>query len=347
MLYQKIVYSCQLLGVTTQANLSTIKKAYWNKAKLYHPDVNASSDAQATFIQLTNAYDFLHDMLSSNATLESYKQQYANTTAESYVDTDALEKQRMAEARTRYEAFIKSDEYKTEIAFQNVVQFFKCLVLGVFILACIIYNIVLLVQNNPMAWLCVIGAVFFGMLFILNYPSLKIKTIVADLKTTFQDKQIVLVVFLFTTFFIQILFTSTIWMASLINMGLWFIIVFIITITCFYFFGISKGAVKLKRLLFSLIIVPNLVNIFLVLNYAFSYGSYKEGYYRSYINELKPVNINGVTVTHWPVFFKKYNHYFSISTSKTDKIPLPYNFVIYTFKKGLFGIDVISSVDYL
>ncbi len=358
MLYQKIIYCCRLLGVTTQANIATIKKAYWQKSKQYHPDVNPSADAHNTFIALTDAYDFLHDMLSSNATLESYKQQYANTnatststttsTSSSYTNDAAYEAQKMADARARYYAFIHSDEYKAEVAMQNIGQFFKCLFLGAVVIASIIGNIIILINGEEGGWLLVISAVFFGMLFSWNYPLLTIKTLPKDLPMLFKDHQVTRVLIGFLGICIQFAFMFSIWMSTLIEFWIPLLSIVFVASTAYLIISLKKPIYTAsKKLILAVLIIPNIINLLLVCNYAFAHSSYKQGYYISYINENKPFNKNGIYMMQWFYFFEKYENYPSINDNRRDKIPDGYTYTVYTFKKGLLGIDVIDSIDYL
>jgi hypothetical protein len=48
-----------ILEVSENASDEEIRKAFRNKAKLYHPDVNQSPDAHSMFVLLTAAYDTL------------------------------------------------------------------------------------------------------------------------------------------------------------------------------------------------------------------------------------------------------------------------------------------------
>lgn len=58
----------RLLGLRTGASLQDVKSSYRNLARLYHPDVNPGDpQAEEKFIQITEAYRFLLDVLSSNA----------------------------------------------------------------------------------------------------------------------------------------------------------------------------------------------------------------------------------------------------------------------------------------
>jgi len=51
----------KILGLTQTASDSDIKKAYFNLAKKYHPDVNKSPDAKEKFAEINSAYETLGD----------------------------------------------------------------------------------------------------------------------------------------------------------------------------------------------------------------------------------------------------------------------------------------------
>ncbi|CAG9325802.1 unnamed protein product [Blepharisma stoltei] len=59
LLAKKDYYS--ILGVPRSATESEIKKAYFNLAKQYHPDVNKSPDAKTKFAEINNAYETIGD----------------------------------------------------------------------------------------------------------------------------------------------------------------------------------------------------------------------------------------------------------------------------------------------
>jgi curved DNA-binding protein CbpA len=48
-----------ILGLPINSSTDQIKKAYRQKARLYHPDVNSSPEAKDLFILATEAYEFL------------------------------------------------------------------------------------------------------------------------------------------------------------------------------------------------------------------------------------------------------------------------------------------------
>ena len=49
------------LGLTSAASLADIKKAFRQKAALYHPDRNSAADAAARFRAVQEAYEVLSD----------------------------------------------------------------------------------------------------------------------------------------------------------------------------------------------------------------------------------------------------------------------------------------------
>ncbi|KAL5535226.1 MDJ1 [Sanghuangporus sanghuang] len=51
----------QVLGVSKDASLADIKKAYYSLARKYHPDTNKEKDAQEKFVEIQAAYDTLSD----------------------------------------------------------------------------------------------------------------------------------------------------------------------------------------------------------------------------------------------------------------------------------------------
>jgi DnaJ-domain-containing protein 1 len=50
-----------ILGLTPRATAADIKSAYRRLARKYHPDVSASPDANARFVQINQAYEILSD----------------------------------------------------------------------------------------------------------------------------------------------------------------------------------------------------------------------------------------------------------------------------------------------
>ena len=56
----------QVLGVRPNATLSEIKRAYREKAKLFHPDSSGDSSNREQFTQVVQAYRVLSDARQRN-----------------------------------------------------------------------------------------------------------------------------------------------------------------------------------------------------------------------------------------------------------------------------------------
>lgn len=56
-----IAHYYKILGLKEGATKSQIKKAYYQKAKLFHPDVNNSLNAQENFVKINEAFRVLHN----------------------------------------------------------------------------------------------------------------------------------------------------------------------------------------------------------------------------------------------------------------------------------------------
>jgi DnaJ domain len=107
----------KLLDIPANSSVEQIKKAYRNKARLFHPDVNPSPDAEDMFISITEAYEFLianHDKIKTNdqsyeqamEDWRKYRQHRSNKRATAY-------------ARTSYGSFKNTRFYKTTRIFDG------------------------------------------------------------------------------------------------------------------------------------------------------------------------------------------------------------------------------------
>jgi len=52
-------YCCKILGVRPVSEMAEIKRAFRQKAKLLHPDLNPSPDTQSEFIRVKKAFDYI------------------------------------------------------------------------------------------------------------------------------------------------------------------------------------------------------------------------------------------------------------------------------------------------
>ena len=118
-----------VLGLQPGSSLQAIKQAYRTKAKLYHPDLNKSSDAPEKFIEVNEAYEFLVHLkqqhLHPSATRPPDRSATRSADPRRPYTADDLFREWMRmgrqeararaaqQARKRYEDFKKSKIYKT------------------------------------------------------------------------------------------------------------------------------------------------------------------------------------------------------------------------------------------
>jgi DnaJ-class molecular chaperone len=101
-----------ILGVSKDSTLKEIKKAYYNNAKLFHPDKNNKESDSKIFSEMTEAYDVLCGEERSDYDLKSkfgnnYNEYYELFEIKVDLDYDA--------EKNRYETFKKNDVYNIQI----------------------------------------------------------------------------------------------------------------------------------------------------------------------------------------------------------------------------------------
>jgi len=101
----------RILGIPLHSSVNDIKKAYRQKARLFHPDVNPAPEARDKFIQATEAYEFLianQERISAND--EVYRQAMENWAK---YRQEKSRRRANAYARASYVRFKKTKFYRT------------------------------------------------------------------------------------------------------------------------------------------------------------------------------------------------------------------------------------------
>jgi len=116
----------KILGLPLNSSVNDIKKAYRQKARLYHPDINPSPNARDKFILVTEAYEFLlanHDKIAKNE--EAYRQAMENW--RKYRQERSRQCAR-AYAHASYIRFKKTKFYKTTRIFDGTTIIFSLVI---------------------------------------------------------------------------------------------------------------------------------------------------------------------------------------------------------------------------
>jgi curved DNA-binding protein CbpA len=112
----------RLLGLREGCSIDDIKRAYRNKARLYHPDLNPNPAAPEIFIRVTEAYEFLLNHLGLR---KKPPQAYSD-----YIRQWERQNRQQARARAAYyskigfEEFTRSSTYRTTRIFDGTVVFY-------------------------------------------------------------------------------------------------------------------------------------------------------------------------------------------------------------------------------
>jgi hypothetical protein len=146
----------EILGVSSNASEQELKRAYREKAKLYHPDVSKFKDAQEKFVLLTEAYEFFINRLKNPN--RSSKNQKSNQQWAEERRKKAREEARKA-AQMRYQEFVNSPYYKSMTEISKIGDYAIFFMLYFLFSSLFIYMLKL--QNQP-------GMILFGLFLILN-----------------------------------------------------------------------------------------------------------------------------------------------------------------------------------
>lgn len=104
------------LGIRPNATLAEIKKAYRQKAKLWHPDLNHNPGARERFIEINEAYEYLIRHKIQPVSRSDHRQrQPSDDPMQEWIRRERQKARERAarEAKKRFEEFKKSPLYKT------------------------------------------------------------------------------------------------------------------------------------------------------------------------------------------------------------------------------------------
>lgn len=176
----------KVLGLPFNSDLDEIKRAYRNKARLYHPDINPSPEAEELFIKATEAYEFLinnyHRLKSDDQSFDEAMEEWRK-----YRQTRA-QRRAAAYARTSYKKFKGTKLYKTTRIFDMTTIVFSLLI-SVFILVYTVLGYIYRLRHpipgleNPSIATFILLLILGLILFVASFIYLR-----AYLETNKKDK---------------------------------------------------------------------------------------------------------------------------------------------------------------
>lgn len=116
----------QILGIGTDADEKTLKKAFRKLALKYHPDVNKAADAKERFQQLCEAYEVITRNIKHKSTVRTDQQH--NEEQPDYTYEDVIREARQAayhRAKMKYEKMKAEREMFEQGNIREILLFFK------------------------------------------------------------------------------------------------------------------------------------------------------------------------------------------------------------------------------
>jgi len=98
------------LGLNAGADLDEIKKAFREKAKKYHPDLNSQPNAQEEFIRVHTAYEMVLAHLRGKSSRTFAEEPISFAAAEVAMRRQAMKNRAENYARMKYEEFVRECE---------------------------------------------------------------------------------------------------------------------------------------------------------------------------------------------------------------------------------------------
>jgi len=170
----------RVLGLLPEATVEEIKKAYRNKARKYHPDINHTPEAKDRFIEITEAYDFL---ISYHERILSDEEAYHQAMEEWRKYRQSKSRRRAyAYARTPYSKFRNTKFYRTTRIFDGTAIIYGFIISIMVVICTIIGYFYRLHHPIPgiekpslfaFIMLLIMGLIFFivSLAYLINYIS--------------------------------------------------------------------------------------------------------------------------------------------------------------------------------
>lgn len=119
----------KILGVSHNASLEQIKKAYRVKAKKYHPDICKEDNAHEKFVLINEAYAYFNHLHNQKITANQYDEISEILRQWKQYERQKARERAYEHARMKYKAYLKSDLYRTTEAINSIIDFFTALII--------------------------------------------------------------------------------------------------------------------------------------------------------------------------------------------------------------------------
>ncbi len=328
-----------ILGVSQTATLDQIKKAYRKKAMLLHPDINKAEDANDQFILLNEAYEYLLKTQGTHSNNNIRAQQQAQKQAAYQKEWEQKEREKARErarayAKMKYEAYLKSDIYKTTEALNLIVDLFGLVFLLLFVFGIpiltfmehgtvgLLISAVIILPTAPI-WFRLLIRFFF----ILNF-----KGIVDFKHSTIRSKMMKIML----SIILNIIIFFSIALNTLIELK-WIISIYIISITLGFFIAKSLSS-RYHKYLIKFGIAPFVINFLFLINYTISSHTTYESYWYTYSYHNPSPILPAITLNN-----NQYEKYKGIRLIFDGERIVGHGKITYKIKNGCLGFRVVKK----
>lgn len=328
-----------ILGITPNATLEQIKKAYRTKAKLCHPDINDAADAHEQFILVNEAYEYLLNTTGHNTNTIKRNREKAQKQAAYQKQWEQEERQKAREraqeyARMKYEAYLKSDVYRTTEAINVVVDFFITLLVLAVVVMLPILSYREMGGRALLIWAIIMIPTFplWFRFIVRGLNNFNIQSFFLKNEATLKSR-VINIILLFA-----------------VNLVIFFQIVLNTLLSLNWILGIYGSSLILGFILAPLVkrnyhkymlrfnVMPGLVSLFFLLNCLFSSNPVSETYWYNYKSNnshlFSAIELEG----------NAYDEFKGIRIFVIEDKVKENSRITYEFHEGLFGLRVVKYV---
>ena len=333
----------KILELDSNASLADIKKAYRQKAKVLHPDINKSLDAQEKFILLNEAYEYLQNVKTGkvydNKASDFKKAKTADKNYEYWKRTQRAKARARAayHARMKYEAFTKTNFYKASVALNVFADFLEILtvsfiLIGIPIIGFTVQGFLGLLVSLIMI---IVTLPYWIVSLIHIRQKFKFKEFISAIIWIVKAKAFIIIGCTIINLFILL----RIGLSTLIN--IWYLVAIfavLISLASFLTVKLKKTFIR-KLLLYGL--VPGIINLFFLANFLFDSNLTTETY--NFKHKMQPTRYGSQKSTHIILEGNVYQNYVGIRVFLDIEQMENASKITYNIADGLFGLKVMKS----
>jgi hypothetical protein len=312
------------LGIAENASVDDIKKAYRERAKLFHPDLNKESNAHEKFVLINEAYEFLMEYKAGKHRTIKIK-----TTEEQLKEARA---RAAAHARMRYKAFTQTAYYKSTASLADMLDVLISLA------SLIVFMLITVFAYKQNGTSGLIGALIIDILGIaviymitLNRSDITVTRYLHSFLYFIQWRysHLTFLVLINIWIFIKIGFNTLISTEALAG------IYVLLPLLLFYLLRYTGNQ---KPQLISFGLLPAFISLLLIINFTFSGPQSHEAYYYHLAQDE-----TGRESTLIYLEGDVYHEFTGVRLFLNFSEVISHNVIHYQTAKGLLGIRVVKS----